>query len=74
MTSDERVLLLLLAKMVLSGTRRGPDEKELRAAIARIENAESKQRDEFVGKFLKLADGYHNPDFNSPYLWSSRSE
>jgi hypothetical protein len=53
MTADERNLLLLLAKMVLSGTRRGPDEKELRAAIDRIAETETKQRDEFVDKIMK---------------------
>lgn len=52
MTSDERTLLLLLAKMVLTGTRCGPTEIELRAAIARIEEAESKSRDDFILPFF----------------------
>jgi hypothetical protein len=55
-TSDERNLLLLLAKMVLSGTRRGPDEKELRAAIDQIAETETRNRDAFVAKIMKGSD------------------
>jgi hypothetical protein len=46
MTIDERSLLLLLARMVLTGVSNGPDERELRIAIARIEAAEDRAADE----------------------------
>lgn len=45
MTIDERSLLLLLAKIVLSRTR-GSSDNELRAAIAHIEAAEDRAADE----------------------------
>jgi hypothetical protein len=51
MTSDERNLLLLLAKMVLTDFPQ-PDEY-LRAAINRLEDDESRIRDEFVAKIMK---------------------
>ena len=64
MTLDERNLLLLLAKMLLSGTRSGPSERELKEAIRKIEQAEDRERDKVwdLPKFLPeptAAEKYH---------------
>jgi hypothetical protein len=61
-TSDERNLLLLLAKMVLT-IREGKTptayaDEMLLAQIRRVEDAESRKRDAFVLKFIP----YTEPD------------
>jgi len=52
-TSDERNLLMLLARIVASGLRKpSPTDRELNEAIRRLEDAESRKRDEFVNQIF----------------------
>ena len=49
-SADERVLLLLLAKMVLQTVPLKVDDAELRRAILKIEQAEDRERDKIWKK------------------------
>jgi cytosine/adenosine deaminase-related metal-dependent hydrolase len=65
MTLDERNLLLLLARMVLSMGFNEPDDQELKEAIRKIEQAEDRERDKvwLIPAFLPVepteAEKYH---------------
>lgn len=54
MTADERALLLLLARMTVGMQRKTPYfDQMVKAAIARLEEEESRKRDHFVAKILR---------------------